>query len=217
MVTLGGLMSLVLSHGEISYGLAKLASKQAVAAVIPAMGSVSGAHINPAVTIAFAVRSEAFPWKRVPGYLIAQARGGMAAAGVLALLLASAGDMGASTPRLVSPVAALALEVVLTAGLVNTILGTASGARNVGANGALAVGFYVAVAGVWAGPLEGASMNPFRSLAPDLVRGDLSTTWIYTVGPLIRGDDKISVAIEGVLKGRPTAEGGRAARGEPDG
>ena len=79
----------------------------------------------------------------------------------------------------------MAMEVVLTAGLVNTILGTAAGARNIGANGAIAVGGYIALAGLWAAPISGASMNPERSLAPDLIRGDLGTAWIYVAGPLL--------------------------------
>ncbi|HEY7853174.1 MAG TPA: aquaporin, partial [Caulobacteraceae bacterium] len=86
--------------------------------------------------------------------------------------------------------------------------------RNVGPNGALAVGFYVAVAGIWAGPLEGASMNPMRSIAPDLVRGDFATTWIYIVGPFVGA--LIAVGLEWVLKGPPSTEGDRAAQGEPD-
>jgi aquaporin Z len=71
----------------------------------------------------------------------------------------------------------------------------------------------VAVAGVWAGPLEGASMNPIRSIVPDLVLGNLSTIWIYSLGPLIGA--LIGVVIEGILKGPPSAEGARAAQGEP--
>lgn len=204
-------MSLAISHGQISYGMAKLASGLAVSAVIYFMGAVSGAHINPAVTLAFAARGN-FPWARVPGYLIAQVVGGLAAAYFLRVLLGNAGQLGASLPSRVSLGTALALEIVLTAGLVNTILGTASGARNIGPNGALAVGFYVALSGIWAGPLEGASMNPIRSFAPDLVRGDLSTTWIYLVGPLVGA--MIAVGFEWILKGRPTREGARAARGE---
>jgi aquaporin Z len=103
------------------------------------------------------------------------------------------------------------MEVVLTAGLVNTILGTASGARNIGTNGAIAVGGYIALAGLWSGPVSGASMNPVRSLAPDVVRGDFRTTWIYIVGPAV--GSLIGVAFEWILKGKPTAAGRIAAEG----
>jgi aquaporin Z len=102
-------------------------------------------------------------------------------------------------------------QQVLTAGLVNTILGTASGARNIGANGAIAVGGYIALAGLWAAPISGASMNPARSLAPDLVRGDLGTAWIYVAGPVLGA--LIGVAFEWILKGKPTAAGTLVAEG----
>jgi aquaporin Z len=100
---------------------------------------------------------------------------------------------------------------VLTAGLVNTILGTASGARNIGTNGAIAVGGYIALAGLWAAPVTGASMNPARSLAPDLVRGDFHTTWIYILGPAVGA--LIGVAFEWILIGKPTEAGRIAAQG----
>jgi aquaporin Z len=103
------------------------------------------------------------------------------------------------------------MEVLLTTGLVSTILGTASGARNIGSNGALAVGGYIALAGLWAAPISGASMNPVRSVAPDLVRGDLNTDWIYIAGPMIGA--VIAVCFEWILKGKPTAAGTRAAEG----
>jgi aquaporin Z len=103
------------------------------------------------------------------------------------------------------------MEVVLTAGLVNTILGTASGARNIGTNGAIAVGGYIALAGLWSAPVTGASMNPARSVGPDLVRGDLHTTWIYIVGPVIGA--LIGVAFEWILRGKPTVAGRIAAQG----
>ena len=123
-----------------------------------------------------------------------------------------AGALGATVPgHAVGAGQALAMEVVLTAGLVNTILGTASGARNVGANGAIAVGGYIALSALWAEPISGASMNPVRSFAPDLIRGDLTTTWIYIVGPAAGA--LIGVAFEWILKGKPTAAGTIAAQG----
>jgi aquaporin Z len=103
------------------------------------------------------------------------------------------------------------MEVLLTAGLVNVILGTASGARNIGTNAAIAIGGYIALAGLWAAPISGASMNPARSLAPDLLRGDFVTTWIYIVGPLAGA--LIGVVFEWILKGPPTTAGTITAQG----
>jgi aquaporin Z len=161
--------------------------------------------------LAFALRRN-FPWSRVPGYLVAQIVGGVAAASFLRAMFGTRGLLGATTPGAgVGDFKALAMEVLLTTGLVSTILGTASGARNVGSNAALAVGGYIALAGLWAAPISGASMNPVRSFAPDLIRGDLVTTWIYIVGPMLGGI--IAVGFEWILKGRPTAAGALAARG----
>jgi aquaporin Z len=197
---------------ELNPAIAAAAPGLLVMAAIYFMGSVSGAHINPAVTLAFATRGN-FPWRRVPGYLIAQIVGAAAAACFVRMVFGPVADLGATLPRAeFATLSCLALEIVLTAGLVNTILGTASGARNVGPNAAIAVGGYVALAGLWAGPMSGASMNPARSLGPDLVRGDFHTTWIYLLGPLAGA--MIGVAFEWILKGPPTAEGTRAAQGE---
>jgi aquaporin Z len=182
--------------------------------VIYFMGTVSGAHLNPAVTIAFAVRRN-FPWIRVPGYLLAQFAGAIFAAVFLMAVFGRAGKLGATVPGDgVSSGQALATEIVLSAGLVNTILGTASGARNIGTNGAIAIGGYIALAGLWAAPISGASMNPARSLAPDLVRGAFATTWIYVTGPLLGAI--IAVGFEWILKGPPTREGTRTAQGTSD-
>ena len=103
------------------------------------------------------------------------------------------------------------LELELALPLTNTILGTASGARNIGTNGALAVGAYIALAGLWASPISGASMNPVRSLAPDLVRGDFNTSWIYLIGPILGA--LLGVCFEWILRGKPTSAGAIAAQG----
>lgn len=173
------------SGGTVTLGMAVVAPGLMVMAIIYFMGTVSGAHLNPAVTIAFAVRRN-FPWRRVPGYILGQIAGGVAAAIFLRAMFGTAGELSATEPGAnVSPLQALLMEVLLTAGLVNTILGTALGARNVGSNGAIAVGSYIALAGLWAAPISGASMNPVRSFAPDLVREEFGTAWIYLT--VVRG------------------------------
>lgn len=185
-----------------------------VMVIIYTMGAVSGAHLNPAVTLAFALRRH-FPWRRVPGYLLAQVLGGVAAALFLRAMFGTAGALGATLPGAgIGAAKALVMEILLTAGLVNVILGTASGARNIGTNGAIAVGGYIALTGILAAAVSGASMNPVRSFAPDLVRGDLATTWIYVVGPFVGA--AVGVAFEWILKGRPTVAGTIAAQGFPD-
>jgi aquaporin Z len=199
------------SHGAVSLGMAVVAPGIMVMAIIYFMGAVSGAHLNPAVTLAFALRRN-FPWRRVPRYIIAQITGSIGAALFLRTLFGTTGFLGATQPGDgVGNFTALAMEILLTAGLVNTILGTASGARNIGSNGALAVGGYIALAGLWAAPISGSSMNPVRSFAPDLVRGNLSTTWIYIAGPIIGA--LIGVGFEFILKGKATDAGAIAAQG----
>lgn len=130
-----------------------------VMAVILFMGKLGGAHLNPVVSIAFALRSE-FPWRRVPGYVVAQGVGATLACLFLWAVLGRPGTFGATDPGSgISDVQALLIEAVLTMGLVSVILGTASSAQNVGALSAIAVGGYIALAGLWASPISGASMN----------------------------------------------------------
>jgi aquaporin Z len=199
------------SGGAVTLGMAVVAPGLMVMAIIYFMGTVSGAHLNPAVTLAFAARGN-FPWRRVPGYVCAQIVGAVAAAAFLHAMFGSIGHLGATEPGAgVSALQAAAMEVVLSAGLVGTILGTASGARNIGTNGAIAVGGYIALAGLWAAPISGASMNPVRSLAPDLIRGNLNGSWIYVVGPIAGA--MIAVVFEWILKGPPTETGAVAAQG----
>jgi aquaporin Z len=199
------------SGGAITLSMKVIAPGMMVMAIIYFMGTVGGAHLNPAVTLAFAARRN-FPWGRVPAYITAQFAGGIAAAWFLRAMFGTVGLLGATTPGFgVSNCPALIMEVLLTTGLVSVILGTASGARNIGSNGALAVGGYIALAGLWAAPISGASMNPVRSFAPDFIRGDMHTAWIYIVGPILGA--MIAVAFEWILKGKATAAGSLAARG----
>jgi aquaporin Z len=184
-----------------------------VMAAILFMGKVGGAHLNPVVTLAFAMRRD-FPWWRVPGYIVSQLIGGMLACLFLWAVFGRAGSFGATVPGpSVSDLQAMLLEAVLTMGLVSVILGTASSAQNVGALSAIAVGGYIALAGLWSSPLSGASMNPVRSFAPDLVRGDLTHTWLYAVGPLLGA--LLAVFFAFILRGRGGDTGAlHAAQGD---
>jgi aquaporin Z len=202
------------SNGKVTLDMIVVAPGLMVMAIIYFMGTVSGAHLNPVVTLAFALRGN-FPWRRVPGYVFSQLAGAIAAALFLRLMFGKTGNIGATIPgEGISDLQAFFMEVLLTTGLVNTILGTASGARNIGTNGALAIGGYIALAGLWAEPISGASMNPARSLAPDLLRGDIATTWIYIVGPLAGA--LIGVVFERILKGPATVMGTITAQGTLD-
>jgi len=170
-----------------------------VMAIILFMGAVSGAHLNPAVSIAFALRGD-FPWQRVPGYVVSQFAGAVAATLLLWALIGKHGSAGMTLPGPgVSTVTALLFEMVLTVGLVSTILGTASGAQQVGPFAAIAVGSYIALAGLWGAPVSSASMNPARSLGPALVLGDWKSWWAYLVGPAAGG--AIAVGIAYILRG----------------
>jgi aquaporin Z len=202
------------SAGEITLAMRVVAPGVMVMAVIYFMGAVGGAHLNPAVTLAFALRRN-FPWPRVPGYIAAQFAGGIIAALFLRAMFGISGSLGGTIPGPgVGDLRAFIMEVLLTTGLVSTILGTASGARNIGSNGALAIGGYIALAGLWAAPISGASMNPVRSFAPDLVRGDLRTSWIYIAGPIAGA--LLAVGFEWILNGPPTIAGDAAAQGRLD-
>ncbi len=180
-----------------------------VMAIILFMGAVSGAHLNPVVTIAFTLRSD-FPVRRVPLYLVAQLAGAVAATAVLVGLLGRHGAAGLTLPGPGIPAAAAMLwEAILSAGLVSVILGTASGAQQIGAMAALGVGGYIALAGLIGAPVSGASMNPARSLGPALVLGDWKSWWVYLAGPLLGA--LAAVGIAHILRGRGGGWSGRRA------
>ena len=185
LVAAGGGMMNAAFDGAIGRTAAVVAPGLMVMAMILFMGKVSGAHFNPAVSIAFALRGD-FPWKRVPGYAVAQLIGALLAALFLQAVINVSASNGSNYPAAsTTDVAAFLMEMVLTFGLVSVILGTASGAQNIGIIGALGVGGYIALAGLWASPLSGASMNPFRTLGPDLVANNYQAYWVYLAGPLL--------------------------------
>lgn len=201
------------SHGRVPLDAQVVAPGLMVMAVIYFMGTVSGAHLNPAVTIGFALRRN-FPWRRVPGYLGAQLVGSVLAAGLLRLMFSNVGQLGATAPGPgIGAWTATLMEVVLTAGLVSVILGTASGARNVGANAAIAVAGYIILAGLWAAPVSGASMNPARSLGPALVGGHWTAWWAYVLGPVAGA--VIAVGMAQILRGPPSKSASESAQGSP--
>jgi aquaporin Z len=180
-----------------------------VLAAILFLGAVSGAHLNPAVTIAFTLRND-FPLRRVPMYIVAQFAGAVAAALVVIALVGKHGTAGLTLPgHGISAGIAMAWEVVLTAGLVSVITGTASGGQQIGAMSAIAVGSYIALAGLIGAPVSGASMNPVRSLGPALVLDDWTAWWAYLAGPLLGA--LVAVSFAQVLRGRGGGEFSRRA------
>jgi aquaporin Z len=198
--------------GVISHQAAVVAPALTVMAIILFMGKVSGAHLNPAVSIAFALRRD-FQWRRVPGYIVAQLGGATLAALVLHAIINVSAMYGSNYPAHgYSDMAAFWMELLLTTGLVSVILGTASGAQNVGIFGALGVGGYIALAGLWGSPISGASMNPARTFGPDLASTTFTGYWVYIAGPLAGA--LVAVVIAFVLRG---AGGGRSGSGAAQG
>jgi aquaporin Z len=209
LVGAGGAVVNAQSGGAISRTAAVAAPGLMVMAIILFMGAVSGAHLNPAVSIAFAARGD-FPWRRVPGYIIVQLIGATLACLVLWGILGKIGQLGATEPGPgVADWKAMLFEFLLTLGLVSTILGTASGAQNVGLFGALAVGGYIILAGLWSSPISGASMNPARSFGPDLANGDFASYWVYLAGPIAGA--LLAVCFAYVLRGPGGGTSGSAA------
>ena len=198
LVAAGG--GLLHAKGQISLAAAVVAPGLMVTAIILFMGAVSGAHLNPGVSLAFALRGD-FPWKRVPGYIIIQLAGATLACLFLRWIFGNVEHLGATVPGPgYKNWQALLMEIVLTALLVSVILGTASAAQNVGAVAALGVGGYIALAGLWAAPVSGASMNSARSFGPALASGYWTSYWVYIVGPI--SGALIAVGFATVLRGR---------------
>ncbi len=207
LVAAGG--GLLYAKGQISLAAAVVAPGLMVMAIILFMGAISGAHLNPAVSLAFALRGD-FPWKRLPGYIMIQLIGATLACLFLLAVFGNVEHLGATLPGAgYHAWQALLMETALSAGLVSVILGTASAAQNVGAIAALGVGGYIALAGLWAAPVSGVSMNPARSFGPALVSGDFTSYWVYLVGPICGALIAVGCAV--ILRGRGGSSISRAA------
>jgi MIP family channel proteins len=154
-----------------------------IMAMIFALGHVSGAHFNPAVSVAFALTRH-FPWRRVPAYAAAQVAGALAAAAVVRASVGTDAQLGATLP-VGSQAQSFVWEVVLTFLLMFVIMAVATDSRAVGERAAIAIGGTVGLAAMVGGPISGASMNPARSLGPALVAGETRALWLYLVAPVV--------------------------------
>lgn len=154
-----------------------------VMGMIYAFGDISGAHMNPAVTIGFAYAKK-FPWKEVPGYVLAQLIGAFLASGILLYLFPESQTLGATLPGL-SAMKVFIFEIILTFFLMVVIINVSTGSKEIGVVAGIAIGSIVLLEAMFAGPITGASMNPARSIAPAVVSGNLADLWIYIFAPII--------------------------------
>lgn len=154
-----------------------------VLVMIYTLGDISGAHLNPAVTIGFWA-SRRLPGREIPGYITSQVAGALLASGVLRVLFPDNQLLGATLPA-GSERQSFILEFILTFFLMLTILNVSTGAKEKGITAGIAVGSLIGLEAMFAGPICGASMNPARSLAPALVSGHLEHLWLYIVAPIL--------------------------------
>lgn len=174
--------------------------------MIYAMGHISGAHFNPAVTLGFAVGRH-FAWSLVPQYWAAQLLGGLTASLLLRALFGDVARLGATLPT-GSAAQSFVLELVLTLVLMVVITAVATDTRAVGQAAAIAIGGTIGLAALWAGPISGASMNPARSLAPALAGWTWDDQWLYVAGPALGA--ALGVLVYQFIRGEPLGAGGQA-------
>lgn len=186
IMVFAGTGAIVINHasgGVIGHPGIALTFGLVVLALIYTFGDISGAHLNPAVSIAFAAAGR-FPWKEVPLYLGAQLAGAFAASGLLKFLFPGAGTLGTTLPA-GSTSQSFVLEVVLTAILMLVILSVSTGSKEKGITAGIAIGAVVGLEAMFAGPICGASMNPARSLAPAIVSGHIEHLWLYPIATIL--------------------------------
>jgi aquaporin NIP len=171
------------SHGDVTHVGVAVTFGLVVLAMIYTFGDVSGAHLNPAVSTAFAVAGR-FAWKDLPGYVLAQIVGGFAASVLLRYLFPTDANLGSTLPA-GSASQSFILEVVLSFLLMLVILSVSAGAKEKGVTAGIAIGAIIGLEAMFAGPICGASMNPARSLAPAVVSGHVESLWLYILAPVM--------------------------------
>ena len=209
-VELGGAMVGSLAPDVVTSAARALAGGLVVMAMIYTIGPVSGAHINPAVSLAFAVR-RVFPWREVPVYWCAEIAGAGIAVWSLRAILGPVGRLGAPEASY-GAAAAFGMEIALVTLLVSVILGTATHHSVVGPNAAGAVGGTVAFAALFSRPVSGAVLNPARGLAPALAGAPYPNLWIYIAAPFIGA--LLAVGLAWVLHGPQRESERKAAEGD---
>ena len=214
MVTLAAIFVDVFyfSTGYVDYVSRWVARGFITASVIYAFSDMSGAHVNPAITFGFWLRRLG-SWQMFVTYVIAQFAGAFAAAALALRVFGPQMILGASHPGPhVSALTAMLCEIVLTFIVMLVILMTAHEEATIGKQAAVAVGFAVAACGLFAGPISGASMNPARSIAPQVLGGAVALSWIYAVGPL--AGSGLAAGMDWLLQGKPNVEEREAATGK---
>ncbi|XP_066325258.1 aquaporin NIP1-1-like [Miscanthus floridulus] len=171
-------------NGQITFPGVAIVWGLAVMVMVYAVGHISGAHFNPAVTFAFAT-SGRFPWRQLPAYVLAQVLGATLASGTLRLLFGGRHEHFPGTLPTGSEVQSLVIEIIITFYLMFVISGVATDNRAIGELAGLAVGATILLNVLIAGPVSGASMNPARSVGPALVSGEYRSIWVYVVGPVV--------------------------------
>ncbi len=172
-----------ITHGSITHAGVAISFGLIVMIMIYTLGDVSGAHMNPAVTLSFAIKKN-FPWRLVPGYIISQLAGAFAASFILHFLFPDSVFLGATIPT-GSAIQSFVLEIVLAFFLMLVILQVATGSKEQGLMAGITIGAVVLLEAMFAGPISGASMNPARSISPAVVSGQMQFLWIYLTAPFI--------------------------------
>ena len=171
------------TNGQVGHIGVSITFGLIVTAMIYTFGDKSGAHFNPAVTIAFSL-ANLFPKKQILPYIISQIAGAFIASALLKLLFPSNQNLGTTLPA-GSEMQSFVLEIILTFILMLTILFTSQGSKETGTLAGLAIGSVVLLEAIFAGPICGASMNPARSLSPAVVSGNTTSLWIYLIAPVL--------------------------------